>query len=774
MNVRMMRVWALLAVAAFPAAAWSQPLTPRQRYERYLEISTLVRGGRVDPVWLADGTSFYYQGGTPDSTVLVRVDGQGHQSPLLDVGKVRGAMAALLGRSLPYRGLPFESFVPRPDGRLQFVFEGSRYALDTTGYRIELIPKNSFVDDYYGLSDEARLTPRSYEAPQYSIPDRVSTEILSPDGRNFVSVKAGNLVLRSTTDGRSWPLTDGGTPEYGWTTEGPRIALKAGGVIGYKDVSPWSPDGFLVYAMRIDRRSVEVESRIHWLKRNEEIVPIRVTRAGGALDELRPFVISILSKDTIPLDVGETRDRYLSLVGWRPDGSEVLLAKYQRDFKRMDLYACRPAPKACRVLLTETAPTFVAIQHEVIYYGNNEITPIPDGSGFLYLSTRSGWKHLYRYDYAGKLVGQLTQGDFSVLSVDAIDPKGGVVYLSAHSDPRRPYDIHILKVPLAGGPAVPLTQGAGQHAATFSPSFRVFADVHSTVAEPLVTDLRSTADGRVIARLGAMDTGNLVRTGWTAPEEYTVKAADGVTDLWGVMYKPADFDPAKKYPVIEWIYGGPQIVWCSRGFSAPELRQQSMAQALAQLGYVVVCLDARGTPERSKAFQDVVYQAWAANEIPDHAAGIRQLARRFSFLDSTRVGIYGHSWGGYFTIAAMTQAPELYRVGVASSPGLDPYDSILYEPYLGGVPGPGTKAAYDRADLIAWAPAKLRGKLLLVAGSNDNTVFTESMRLTHALIEAGFDHEFVVLPEQYHGYATRPERYYLTKTVDFFGRWLRP
>lgn len=767
------RAWVIVAAATFPAAARAQSLTPRQRFERYLDVASLVRGGRVDPTWLPDGSSFYFAEGSPDSTVLVKVDDRGHRGPLLDVARVRAALAGAIGRSLPYRGLPFDAFSPRPDGRLQFGFEGAQYALDTAAYRIEPLPAPSFVDEMYGLSAAARFTPRMFDLPQYLVPDRPTPEVLSPDRRNFVSVKAGNLVLRSTADGREWPLTTGGTPEDGWSTEAPRVALKAGGVITYRDLNPWSPDGLMVYAMRLDRRRVEIEPRVHFLKRNEEVFPVRTSRAGAAIDDIRPFVVSILSRDTIPLDVGETHDKYFSYVGWRPDGSEVLVAKYQRDFARMGLYACRPAPKACRVLVTETAPTFVAIQHEVIYYGNNEITLLPDGSGFLMLSTRSGWKHLYRYDFTGKLVAQLTQGDFPVLSVDAIDLKGGAVYVSAHNDQKRPYDIHVLRVPLAGGPAVALTREPGQHAATFAPSFRVFTDVHSTVGEPVATDLRSAADGRVIARLGAMDVGRLKETGWVPPEEYTVKAADGVTDLWGVMYKPADFDPKKKYPVIEWIYGGPQIVWCARNFSTPELKQQSLAQALAQLGYVVVCLDARGTPERSKAFQDVVYKAWAVNEIPDHAAGIRQLVNRFPYLDGSRVGIYGHSWGGYFTVAALAQAPDIYRAGVASSPGFDPWDSILYEPYLGGIPGPATKAAYERAVPYSWAPS-IKGRLLMVAGSNDNTVFSNAMKMTHALIEAGVDHEFVVLPEQYHGYATPFENYYIAKTTAFFDRWLKP
>ena len=772
MRSRGARSLVVLTVAALGAATAGSAQSPAQqeRYERYLEIGSLVTGGRVTPNWLADGTGFWFAEGGPENTVLIQVDRAGQRRPLLDVARVREAFRTALGRELPYRGLPFETFVPRADGRLQVTFEGRSYALDTVANRVARLPRNSYVDDVYQLSDEARFTPRPFQMPRYLVPDATTMEVLSPDRRQFVSIQNGNLVLRSTADGRYDPLTRDGTPDFGWTTEAPRVALKAGGVIGMVALDPWSPDGTMLYAARLDRRQVEVNPRQHFLKRNDEVVPIRVVRAGGALDEYQPHVVSVLSKETVPLDVGPTRDRFFNLIGWRPDGSEVILARYERDFRRMDLLACRPVPKACRVVVSDTASTFVAVQHEVIYYGNTGVSLLPDGSGILMFSTRSGWRQLYHYDFDGRLVAQLTRGEYPALSVEAVDPKARVVYYSAHSDPKRPYDVHIMRVPLNGGPATQLTEEPGQHEAIFSPSMATFVDIHSAVDRPVVSDLRSN-DGRRLGRLGTMDVSALKAVGWTPPEEFTVKAADGVTDLWGVMYKPADFDPAKKYPVLEWIYGGPQIVWCARNFSAPEMKQQAAAQALAQLGYVVVCLDARGTPERSKAFQDVVFKAWGVNEIKDHAGAIRQLGARHRFMDLDRVGIYGHSWGGYFTVAALAQAPDLYKAGVASSPGFDPYDAVIYEPYLGGIPGPGNKAAYDRATAFNWAPS-LKGKLMLVAGTNDNSVLTSTMKMAHALIEAGVDHEFVVLPEQYHGYGTRFENYFLRKKADFFARWL--
>jgi dipeptidyl aminopeptidase/acylaminoacyl peptidase len=234
------------------------------------------------------------------------------------------------------------------------------------------------------------------------------------------------------------------------------------------------------------------------------------------------------------------------------------------------------------------------------------------------------------------------------------------------------------------------------------------------------------------------------------------------------MYKPHDFDPARKYPVIEYVYGGPQVAVVDHGFAIG----QSFASApmqLAQLGCICMMLDARGTPERSKAFHDVVYKDWATALVADHAAAIRQLAKKYAFIDGTRVGVTGGSWGGYSSTRLLLEAPDVYRCAVSAAPGYDPYASVLYECYL-GLPQDNPEA-YRAANVIPLAP-KLAGALMIVCGTADHFCWPDAMKMAEALIRAGKDHEFVVLPEQGHGSDSQHGAYSDQKLAAFFAKHL--
>lgn len=346
------------------------------------------------------------------------------------------------------------------------------------------------------------------------------------------------------------------------------------------------------------------------------------------------------------------------------------------------------------------------------------------------------------------------------------------MYFSARLDQDRPYDVHVARVQLAGGDIEQLTHEPGLHDAQFAPDFSWFID---TVQRPDLPP-RSRAvgsDGSVWYEFPEADTSALEAAGWIPPEEFVVKAADGETDLHGVLYKPRDFDPSKCYPIIEYLYGGPQAAMVERKFMpASPLKMLALNYALPQLGYIVAVVDARGTPLRSKAFQDEVYGNWRRSVTADHAAALRSLAAERPWMNLDRVGLWGHSWGGYFTIANMLDNPDLYRAGVASAPGADPYGYFIYEPYLGGVPSPSTKAAYDEAVLFSDA-GKLQGALMMVAGTNDIGPCHDTVKMSNALIEAGKFHEVVMMPNQYHGYATMHEVHFLKKLVRHFDRYLQ-
>jgi dipeptidyl aminopeptidase/acylaminoacyl peptidase len=302
------------------------------------------------------------------------------------------------------------------------------------------------------------------------------------------------------------------------------------------------------------------------------------------------------------------------------------------------------------------------------------------------------------------------------------------------------------------------------HGGMFSPTGEFVIDTWSTPAHPPRSVLRRS-DGTHLADLSTADTSQL---DWTPPQQFTVTAADGETELWGVMFFPADFDPAKTYPLVEFVYGGPQIAVAPHDFSGGMFGKD--ARALAQLGYVTVVLDARGTPERSKAFHDVVWKDWTAGLVPDHAGAIEQLKARHDFLSDARVGVIGHSWGGYSAFRLSAERPDVYTAAVSSAPGYDPFSSVLYECYLGF---PQTdRAAYEKANCFPLA-ARMEAAFMLACGTSDHVTWTDSIKMSDALIRAGKHHEFVVLPEQYHGYASGHDSYYWQKVQRFFAQHLQ-
>ena len=761
-RVRAAIVFALTAALASMTVAPLAAADDRRQavFERYLEFATLVKGASIEPNWLADGSSFWFAEGGPADRVIWRVDPAANTvEPLFNVPHLRFAIAAAIGHEPPYAGVPFETFQLSPDGATaSFTLEGARFSLDMEAYVVEpqLAP---------AATPAATVRPGTFPRRGYFSLPTPSPEVLSPDGKWYATLIDENVALRSAADGGIHALTADGTFDDAWDVESTRLTLGAGISIVYVPFTPWSPDSLKLWATLTDRSKLPRKGELHYMDTLERIVPRPFAVAGGHLDHVRPHILHILSGERVAVDV-ETEDRYFNLLGWLPDSSEALFARFSRDFKSVDVMAADARDGSVRTLFTETADTFVKIQHDVVSFGNTGFTALPDGSGFLWESTRDGWNHLYLYRNDGRLERQLTRGDYPVLEVREVDQENGWVYFTAHGERPRVYDTHLYRVPLGGGGVQRLTEAEGQHAVRFSPSLAWFLDTHSSPGRAPRVDLRA-ADGALVRTLAEAAIGALESLGWTPTAEFSVKAADGETDLWGVMHRPYDFDPDKTYPVLEYLYAGPQIVATDRTFSLGLSKTQNLPRAMAQLGYVVVTLDGRGTPERSKAFQDVIYRSWGKNEIADHAGAIRQLGERHPFMDLDRVGIWGHSWGGYYAFAALAQAPDLYRAAVSSAPGFNPYASLLYEPYL-DLPER-AKGAYEFASPYRLAP-QVKGRLMLVGGLADYATFPEFMRMSRALIDAGVDHDQVVLPEEGHGYTGAGEAYFIRKLAGFFER----
>jgi len=725
------------------------PLTPAQEaqqsereamYYRYLEFPSLVKGGSIEPHWMADGSSFWYAEGAPANTIIWKVDPKANtKAPLFDTERLRQALTPTLGHEPPYKRLPFEEFTFMEDDEkaVKFTVENKDFILRLDTYGISRAPTAPEDDNEWLVPQVIQKYFNSTGAGD--VPDIM--EILSSDHRWFASVRDYNLWLRSTDDDRAVQLTTDGIRDYGWGRY-------------WHDWAWWSPNSRKLVVKKGDYRNVPQYAIVDYLGPTDDV--------KWSLSESDPwppselFVVNILTKKLVRIDTG---GESLFVLGWRPDGSELLFLHRDPMSTKLDLMAANPSTGSTRIILTESRTTWgFWLQWERLF------TSLEDGARFIWRSERDGWNHLYLYDFDGHLIRRLTEGLFPVVQVVAAAEKPGWVYFTAHGDPQRPYDTHLYRVDLEGNRLVRLTEATGQHDIQFAPSKAFFLDTHSTVDRPPTVELRR-ADGTSMQTLSKANIDDLRDLKWTPPEEFVVKAADGKTDLYGVLYKPYDFDPNKKYPVIDGIYGSPARTMVPRTFIPRGALIHR--QARAQLGFVYLMVDARGTPERGREFREVLYGNHGRIEIPDHVAALQQLADTRPYMDLSRVGIDGNSYGGYFAIRAMLLAPDVYHVGVASAPGGDREESVLL----------GNKEAYEYASNLNFA-ANLKGKLLLIHGTSDACApFSNTMKMVDAFIRAGKHFDLLVMPGQGHDITRRrgrSEPYWREAIRHYFQEHLKP
>ncbi|HEX3144238.1 MAG TPA: prolyl oligopeptidase family serine peptidase, partial [Pyrinomonadaceae bacterium] len=439
-----------------------------------------------------------------------------------------------------------------------------------------------------------------------------------------------------------------------------------------------------------------------------------------------------------------------------------------RDHKRAQLRIADAATGAIRDVLEETVTTqYESGQGRVNWHY------LPASNEVVWYSERDNWGQLYLYDATtGKLKNQITTGDGPVTQLLKIDEKNRLLYFLANGKEkgRDPYFAHFYRIGFDGKNMTLLTPEDANHSIVLSPTGRLFFDDFSKPDEPPTTVLRA-ADGKLIATIEKADISKLVAAGWKPPQPITVKARDGQTDLYGLMYKPTNFDEKKKYPIINNIYPGPQGGSVgSRSFSAA----RGDSQALAELGFIVVQIDGMGNPLRSKKFHDFYYANMGDNTLPDQIAGMKELAARYPWIDIDRVGIWGHSGGGFATADAMFRYPDFFKVGISESGNHDNrvYEDDWGERYQGLLTKDANgKTNYD--DQANQSLAKnLKGHLLLAHGTmDDNVPPYNTLLVVDALIKANKDFDLLLLPNQRHGYGTA-SNYMTRRRWDYFVRYL--
>ena len=770
--------------SAQPAKAQRQQLTATdyQRAERFLNwhASPLVAGDEVEPRFLDDGNRFWYRNKTGGGHEFVLVDPTADaRRPAFDHARLASAMSLAADTTFEPHKLPFQRF-DFEDGERTIAFEAAKRR-----FRCGLTEYTCTVGD--------------------TLPDR-DPYVASPDSVWQVFYKDYNLWIRPFGGGDSTQLTLDGEKHWSYGAREPRP-----GELLRRDRNParpqvvWSPDSRKLLVLRTDEREVLHHHYISYTGQRSRHFSQPYALPGDSIVPLPTVhIVDVASKQNVPLQLDPAANQ-LSLRGsprdsvWAPDSRTFRFHYLTRGSKAIYLVEADAATGAWRFLAADSSKTWVETNPQ----GGASWALTPDGNDVIWWSERDGWAHLYRFDgrkneqfvtaaaqngdgvgdgapvpgsrvsnaAATVLRNRITSGPWVVKRVEYIDSATRQIYFTANGreQDRLPYFAHLYRVNADGSGLELLTPEDANHDVTFSPSGRYIIDTYSRIESPPVTVLRSARDGRVIRTLETADVSRLEEMGWTSGQVFSVKARDGVTDLYGVIWLPPGLDPSRKYPVVEYIYPGPQVGSVGRW----AFTTGNEHRAMAQLGFVVVQLDHLGTPLRSKAFHDNYYGEFIDNGIPDHIAGLKQLAARFPFMDLDRVGIWGHSGGGFASTDAILRFPEFYKVAVSGAGNHDNRSYNIYwaEKYQGLLEKDTLKDTdnYEASANKTYA-GNLRGKLLLMHGDMDDNVHPAmTIQLVNELIKANKDFDLVIAPDRQHGLN---EPYFIRRRWDFFVRHL--
>jgi len=638
---------------------------------------------------------------------------------------------------------------------------GREYVLinPADGSRKTAPDKKSLLPDAGGDKEAGQNNRRSF-----------GLEIPSPDGTKVAFIRNWNLWMRDVATKKETQLTTDGVKDFGYATD------NAGWKHSDRPILLWSPDSKKIATFQQDQRHVndmylvstnvgapKLQAWKYPLPTDQEIIQIH--RVIIEVDN--PKVIRL----KIPADARRgTLCDDISCSGafddneWNADASQLAFVSSSRDHKVAKMRIADAATGDVREIFEEK----VATQYES---GQGSINWhfLPATNEIIWYSERNDWGHLYLYNATtGQLKNQITQGAFVVTRLIKMDEKNRVLYFEANGREagRDPYFSHFYRINFDGKKLQLLTPEDGNHTIALSPDGKYFTDNYSKPDMAPTAVLRDTK-GKLITTLEKAGIERLTATGWKAPEPITVKSRDGRWDLYGLMFTPTTLDKTKKYPIVNYIYPGPQGGGVgSRSFSA----SRGDHQALAELGFVVVIIDGTCNPDRSKSFHDICYGNMADNTLDDQIAGLRQLAVTHPFLDLDRVGVWGHSGGGYATAAAMFRYPEFYKVGISESGNHENrnYEDDWGERYIGLlVKDAKGKSNYDDQANQKFA-ANLKGKLMLAHGAMDDNVPPYNTYLVvDALVKANKDFDLVIFPNARHGYGA-DSYYMMRKRWDYF------
>ena len=731
----------MLLIFFLCAASLSFAQSILERYEKAEQflpknIRKLVQNIYVTPNWIDESSDFWFRSDTDQGYEYRLFDSKKGKSELaFNHQKLAGILAELSDKSVNADSLNLRDlkFIDQQK-KISFSLKKKDFLLDLSDY-------------FYSEKEKEKIEKHQSK---------------SKDGKWMVSVKNYNLFLTNTESGEEKALTTDGIEKYEYAT--PVSWYRMLDLSKEEKYDPeiniqWSPDSKKFVTFKIDRRKIGELYLYQSLPDSgmrAKVWSYERALPGEEAHTYEFYVFDVEKGTQTKLDLPPF-ESYLSSIWpkWLNDSKEFYFANFSRGYKELSMCLVNANSGALKLLAHNQSETMVE-------YQMTDCSWFDDQSYFTWTSEETGWNQLYLYDKSGTRIRQLTQGDFVVQAVKHIDSKNGKIYFTAkgREEGRDPYFTHLYCINQDGGDLKLLTPENAEHAIRISPDGKYFVDNYSTIESKPVSVLRRLKDGKLLSKIVESNIEKLLTSGWKFPNAFQVKARDGKTDIYGAIFYPSNFDSTKKYPVIDGTYSGPQAVRTPKSFTRA---YRASDVSIAELGFIVVTIDGLGTAWRSKEFHDFSYENLGDIGAEDHIAAIKQLADRYAYIDDTRVGIYGHSAGGYDAAHAILTHPEFYSVAVSSAGNHDHGMAKAWWPeqYM-GMPG----EHYKKQSNLSLAK-NLKGHLLLVHGDMDNNVNpASSMRLAAEFVKHNKDFELLLIPNRNHSLYDHP--YFIRKRWDYF------
>jgi dipeptidyl aminopeptidase/acylaminoacyl peptidase len=694
----------------------------------------------VQPHWFDNEKGLWYNYYSPKGKEYRKILFDGMvEDRLFDHEKVAQVLNEMTGDTLKPNDLPLGDLQITHQDTLTFRLNGQSYYLSLPDHKIDSLPRRR-ADNYF--------------------------ESVSPDGQWIAYAKDDNLVVKSVATGKEHPLSSDGTTHYSY-----------GSFYGWFDIMEgenggrprrfnvnWSPDSKYLLTSICDTRYADKMYLLDWsvdtLYRPRLLSYYRGSPGDTTMVHNIPVVYDMSTLSKVELDF--PRNTHINSIGfhWAQDADQLYARIPERGYQKDQLFRYDMKSGSAQLIIDEKSET--NIDDFRIWY-------VETKGKILFTSDRSGWRQLYAVDIESNTTYPITEGDYFVNGISHIDEDQGWIYFlaSGKEENSNPYHQLLYRVDFEGKNMTRLTDDLMHHEVSVSPDGKYFFDNRSAAGYPTKTTLRDASSGEIVHNVSKAEITMLLDEGWVPPMTFEAIGRDNSTKIYGALWLPTHFDPHKKYPVIDHSYTGPHTHMFPKSFRTSIARDN---QALAELGFIVMMVDGMGSYGRSKAFHDVSYRNMGMN-LKDHVLAIEQLSERYPWFDGDRVGIFGHSAGGYDAGHGMLQFPETYKVGVASSADHDFRMEKAWWPemYMGWP----VDSLYDQVSNITMAD-RLEGKLLLVHGGlDDNVNPSATFKLAEALVDADKEFDLLILPSQRHGYSdTQHGRYFTKKRWNYFVKHL--